>query len=248
MSGLDTQKNLLSLKLWSYIISVWAADGQQLGPSSQYLGDKWPLGLHCRRTPWSGLFHNLGGGQGHPEDLIHIPLVDGIACCLSIDCSFGLRAIEIFGNDASQVSAEGVIWWLKECGLSLQSPFWASHRGKLVQFPEQPFLQDTLRSVDSIANSPTRHACAGKCGKRCSQDALPTVAGLGIHMGNKQGWWRSIPTAQQNWPWVQRAEERKVVCWNRFSWKFEPISFFGSSFCVSVFLLSLSSPVYFTFL
>lgn len=69
VSGLDTQENLLYLKLCGYISSAWAADGQQLGPSSQYLWAKLPLGLCCCWTPWSGLFHNLGGSQGHLVDL-----------------------------------------------------------------------------------------------------------------------------------------------------------------------------------
>lgn len=165
LSGLDTQEHLLYLKLHGYISIAWAADAQQLGPSSQYLWAKWPLGLHCWWTPWSGLSHNLGGSQGHLVDLTQIPLADGIACCLSIVCSLRSLAIEIFGNDTSQVSAEHIIWSLKECRLSLQSLFWESHRAKLVWFPEQPFLQDALWGLSGLADSPTGHACAGKCGK-----------------------------------------------------------------------------------
>ena len=203
VSGLDTQENLLYLKLCGYISSAWAADRQQLGPSSQYLWAKWPLGLRCWQTPSSGLFHNLGGSQGYLVDLTQIPLADGIACCLSVDCSLGSLAIEIFGN-VLQVSAEHVSWSLKECRLSLQSPFWESHRGKLMWFPEQPFLRDTSRGLDGLADSPTRHACAGKCGKMCTGRSSYGGWARYSHVKQvRQGWWKCIPTAQQNWLWVQ---------------------------------------------
>lgn len=94
-------------------------------------------------------------------DLAQIPLAGGTACSPPVDCSVGSPTTEIFGSDTPRFLQD--VW-----------PDHGGSRGfpsslRLEEVTESRcsphFLQDTWGGLGGRADPPTRHACAGRCGR-----------------------------------------------------------------------------------